>query len=398
MFSRMIGAILLVIAMSIGGGLLALPVVTAGINFWYTAGLLVIVWFITTWCSLFILEVSLWLPEDTNLIAMAQKTLGLPGKILTWVLFLLMLYCIMCVYISGGGDLISGYLNAHGLCVSHQFSAVLFSLLLGAVVWHGVTLIDYTNRALMFVKLGSYVVLLVLMAPLIKASPVPGQHPHLYTLSLAIMPAIFSFGYAIVIPSLRSYLRGHVPYLKRAILIGSLIPLLCFICWIYTVQGVIAPADLQQAQQSGQVVSTINTMLAASGGIWVSIMTHLFTTICLLTAFLAVSLSLSDFIADGLSKPKKGFNKWLIYSLTFAPPLLIVMIKPTVFIRAIHYAGVLVVLLSMLLPTIMVWRGRTLSVSKESSYRVIGGFFSVGLMLCITTLLLFFAIFKSLTH
>ena len=45
-----------------------------------------------------------------------------------------------------------------------------------------------------------------------------------------IMVIINSFGYAIILPSLRSYFKSDVRMLRRAILIGSAIP--HYILWI----------------------------------------------------------------------------------------------------------------------------------------------------------------------
>jgi len=57
MNSRVIGSILLIIAMSIGAGLLSLPVITAATGFFHATVMLIVIWLIIIVGALFILEV-----------------------------------------------------------------------------------------------------------------------------------------------------------------------------------------------------------------------------------------------------------------------------------------------------------------------------------------------------
>jgi tyrosine-specific transport protein len=390
MNSKVIGSILLIVAMSIGGGLLSLPVVTAAGGFFNSTLLLIFTWLVITIGSLFILEICLRSPKGSNLISMSRDTLGLPGQIITGLFYLLMLYCIMCVYVSGGTDLIHSIFQSLNIKINTGFSTILFVFILGCFVWHGIKLVDHTNRALMTGKMAVYFLLILILAPSVHLNNLPSGS--FYALSGAVMPAIFSFGYSIIIPSLCTYLDGNVKQLRAAVLIGSFIPLICFIIWNYTVQGTLTQEHLMSINQSGKVISQLNAGLSSIGNPWVTTIIHLFTSICLLTAFLAVSLSLSDVIANGIHKPKQGKNKWLIYALTFLPPVVIIIFRPFIFITAIQYAGILVVGLLILLPTLMVWRSRQVhKLAKNEPYRVPGGIFIVFGMLMASGFLLFFA-------
>ncbi len=392
MNSRVIGSILLIVAMSIGGGLLSLPVVTAASGFWYSSLMLCVIWLVSTLGALFILEVCLWFPDGANLMSMAKKTLGLPGQMLMWFFYLLMLYCILCAYVSGGTDLVNSIWQSLHISAPDWLSTILFVAVLGTFVWHGIRLIDHTNRALMTAKMSIYMLLVIILIPAVHVNNLPSGT--LTAITMAIMPAIFSFGYAIIIPSLRTYLQGDVKKLRLVVLIGSFIPLVCFILWDYIVQGTMPKEQLLAMANNGQVVSQLNAGLSEAGNPWIITLTHIFTTICLLTAFLAVSLSLSDFIANGLNKQKLGWNKTLIYALTFLPPLFIILFNPYIFITAIRYAGIFVVVILMLMPTLMVIRGRAQSFAIGAPYRVPGGVITTSIMLLASLGLLGFAIFQ----
>lgn len=394
MNSRVIGSILLIIAMSIGAGLLSLPVITAATGFFHATVMLIVIWLIITVGALFILEVCLWLPEGANLVSMSRSTLGVTIQIFTWLSYLLMMYCALCVYISGGTDLIQEIWQSFHIKIYTWVSTVIFVFVFGAIVWHGIKLIDYTNRALMTSKMLAYVLLIVIIAPTVHASNLPSGP--LKALPGMAMPAIFSFCYASIIPSLRSYLKSNRKELLLVILIGSFIPLLCFIIWNYTVQGSITQQELVRIAHSGTVLSQLNARLSAVGNPWVVTTIHIFTSVCVLTAFLSIALSLSDFISNGIKREKKGKNKWLIYGLTLLPPLLITASHPNIFIASIRYSGILVVVLLVLLPTLMAWKGRyNKALTQNAIYRVPGGVITTSAMLAISIILLILAWFKA---
>ena len=391
MYSRVVGSILLIVAMSVGGGLLSLPVVTAAGGFLHSTLLLIVIYLVMTTGALFILEVCLWLPEGTNFISMARDTLGHYAKVPIWLCYIMMLYCIICIYISGGTDIINSVWQSMHIKMASWVSSLLFVLIFGSVVWHGIRLIDQTNRMLMSGKIIAYVLLVVILVPAVSIDNLPSGS--LSALSGAMMPVIFSFGYAIVIPSLRSYLNSNVKQLRIAVVVGSFIPLLCFIIWNYVVQGTMTQAQLVAISHSGKVVSELNAGLSTIANPWLTTITHIFTTICILTAFLSVSLSLSDFIADGVNRKKVGKDKWLIYALTFLPPLAIILFHPYIYIITMRYAGILVVVVLMLLPTLMVWKGRrNKAFTATAQYRVLGGSVTIVLMALIAIVLLVFAV------
>jgi tyrosine-specific transport protein len=86
---------------------------------------------------------------------------------------------------------------------------------------------------------------------------------------------------------------------------------------------------------------------------------QIFAFFAILTSFLSVAISFVDFLADGLSIPKKGSGKAILAFLTLGPPLMFALYDPTVFLSALNYAGGYgTVVLFGILPALMVWQGR----------------------------------------
>ena len=85
---------------------------------------------------------------------------------------------------------------------------------------------------------------------------------------------------------------------------------------------------------------------------------RLFISISMLTAFLGVSLGLTDFLADGLKRKKTGMDALFVYGAAFLPPLLLVFYKPYMFLVAMSFAGVCCIVILVFLPACMAWAGR----------------------------------------
>ena len=388
---RVLGSVFLIVAMSIGGGLLSLPFATSTTGLMASFSMMFLVWLVMTCAAFYILEVCLSLPRGANLMSMAQVTLRKPYAVVFTACYLCMLYSILCVYLSGGTDLVNSVFLFFSFKKINILSTCIFMFALGVITWCGMRWVDYTNRLLMCLKALFFLMLVVSLSHFTMHTPHwLGHTQHLPSI---VMPIIFSFGYAIIIPSLRDYLDDNVRQLRYVIFIGSLIPLMCFYLWVFLVQSVIPHDQILKIAKSGEVVSGLNLYLAHLKIPMLTMVTHCFTTICLLTAFLGVSLSLSDFLADLLSREKKGKNKVLIFSLTFLPPLFLTAGSPDLFLEAIQYAGIFVVVVLMAYPIAMAFSARKNNLTNKTHYKFTGGYPLMAFLMLVTILFLCVAVY-----
>jgi len=362
MNSKLIGGILLVTGTTIGAGMLALPIATAQLGFWGSLVLLISGWAIMMASAYLFLEVNLWLPANTNLISMAGATLGKGGQAVTWVVYLLLMYSILSAYTAGGGDLFHYVLTSAHLDISRSMSSVLFTSLFGLVVYFGIRAVDYVNRGLMLGKMGSYLILVVLILPFISPTLLDAGEFKNIVSPTSITVTALAFGNLIIIPSLRTYFGSDVKSLRKAIFIGTLIPLVCYIAWDLVTLGVIPLQGLYgfdtvlKSSDSNSALLIALTHILQKG--YIANFAKFFTSICMATSFLSVALSLSDFLSDGLKIKKQGVGSLVVAFATFLPPLCIVLWNPGIFMRGLNYGGLCCLILMVLLPALMVWRGR----------------------------------------
>ena len=396
MKNKYLGGTLLVIGTSIGGGMLALPITTASLGFTNTLVLLLVGWTLMTSSALLLLEVNLWFPKDSHLITMAAATLGPVGKIAVWVIYLLLLYALLSAYLTGGADVLQHILATMGGQLSRISALLLLTAGLGALVCCGIHTVDYVNRGLMLVKLtvlalliGGLVPSVTYTQPLFRVSHIPSQ------LGTSTMVILTSFGFAVMVPSLRAYCDESPWLVRKSILLGSIIPLISYSLWEFVIRGIIPEkgsislASLaQSAQPTSQLLATLSYFVHQPILRWLA---KTFTSVCLATSFLGVALSLCDFLSDALkTQPRIIPSRFFACLLTLLPPLLVAGYYPQAFIAALSYAGILCILLLVILPNLMAWRGRY-HLNYAGRYQVIGGKYLLVSLLSLALLLLLFS-------
>jgi len=387
-YSKYLGGVLLIVGTSIGGGMLALPMANAEAGLLPSSLALLLCWLIMTCGAFLILEVNLYVPPGKNMVSMAYETLKAPGLIITWVTYLLLLYTLLSAYISGGSDVLQGVLTRFHIKLLDWQSTTLFTLAFGLIVYGGIQKVDWANRLLMFGKLGIYFILIFFIAPSVEFEHWTRSMPEAVPNTLMIL--IASFGFAIIVPNLREYFNEDIKSLKSVILVGSLIPLLCYFAWDAVIIGTI-PSEGNQGlitltQSTHPTTDLANQLALIIHNPMIDRLFRTFTSICMLTAFLGVALCMMSFLGDGLKLEQRGYQGLALALITFVPPFVLVLFLPGAYLSALRYAGMLCVILLVMLPALMTLFGRR---TFDGPFKVPGGALPPLLLLAASIGLLF---------
>nr|GLL43286.1 uncharacterized protein LOC109193135 [Ipomoea trifida] len=301
-------AIFLVAGTTIGAGILAIPAVTQESGFLASAVTCIGCWIFMVTTGLLIAEVNV-------------KT--------------------MCELGSGGVD------GQHYHC--RWETATLFSLLLGGLTLFGSQrIIGAVNGALVLGIIASFTALVVVASgdlhweALLKAN---------FEAAPQSIPIIaLSFVYQNVVPVLCTNLEGDLSKVRSAIILGTAIPLALFLVWNGVILGTIG------APETGldKIVDPLQQLRSANG---VGPIVDVFSLFAIATSYIGFILGLSDFLADLLKLPS-GQNT-LPYLLTVVPPLILSLLDPEIFFKALDFAGTYgVLVLFGLLPAAMAWSDR----------------------------------------
>lgn len=361
------GATLLVAGTCIGGGMLALPIVTAEAGFLPAVAMFGFVWAVMVCTGLCYLEASLWLKKDANLISMSGATMGRPGKTLAWTVYLAFFYCLTVAYVVGGGTIIGDILG-----VPDHIASLGFVLFISPFIFLGPSAVNRLNWVLMGGLIASYIAFVVLGFPYVEPESLTRVN---WSESLIAIPTAFTaFGYQGVIPTVASYLNYDFKRVRRAVLLGSGIPLIVYCIWEALILGVV-PLEgehglLQTLEMGRTAAHPLGFILGKKS---ISVLAEVFGFFALATSFLGVTLPLRDFLADGLRIKKTRGGRLGLVLMIMIPVLLIAKLDPTLFLTALKYAGGYGgAIILVLLPTLIVFVGRY-RLKWKASFTVFGG-------------------------
>ncbi|MDH5886578.1 amino acid permease [Vibrio splendidus] len=360
----MMGSSLIIAGTALGAGMLAIPMVLAQFGLLYGTLLMVLICFGTTYAALLLLEATIKAGGGLGLNSIARKTLGKQGQLLTNGLLYALLICLLMAYILGAGDLLSKLLSNFGVELTATTSQVVFTLLAGAVVASGTGVIDKLNRALFFVMLASLFATMVFLAPSMTQENLMQVTSHDHVDLIKTSAILFtSFGFMVVIPTLVSYNHEATDkQLRNMVIVGSLIPLVCYLCWLFAVVG-----NLSEEQfRSFKNVSDLMAAFEAQSP-WVGNVLSTFTGLALLTSFFGVAMSLFNQNKDMFNQ-----NTTVTYCISFILPLAGSLLAADKFLQVLNYAGIILVFLAVFVPLVMVHKQRFMKVA-EDRYSAEGG-------------------------
>lgn len=349
----LIGGTLLVAGTCIGGGVLALPVLTSMGGFIPSLALYLLCWAFMACTGLLYLEVTHWMDGESNIVSMAEKTLGSLGKTFAWAVYLFFFYSLTLAYIVGCGKLMTQVFS-----IPEWAGPIVFVAIFAPFVFAGARAVGRINFLLM-IGLGiSFLSFLLIGYSFVNTELLMQKN---WSLSVLALPVIFAaFGFQGIVPTLSTYMNRDLKKTRIAILAGSFLPLISYVIWQWLILGIVpayGEGGLVEAMHQGEnavqpLKNFINNPNAYVFG-------QFFAFFALTTSFFGVTLGLKDFIADGLKIEKDTKGKVILSAIVFLPPLAIGVTNPDIFLTALGIAGGFgSALLLGLLPILMVWSGR----------------------------------------
>jgi amino acid permease len=355
-------AIATLVGVTIGAGIMGIPYVISKSGLIVGAAHILVIGLLMLFLNLFVAEIVLRTKGNHQLMGYAAKYLGKTGK---WIMALSMVIGVsgaLLAYLIGGGSALS-------------------SIFGGDIFWFGIGFFAFCSfivfKGLDFVKsieLVSVSALLVLVFVIIAVN------------LLNVNPANFSIGdgdpflpYGVVlfafigmsaIPEMREELANNYKEMKKAVIIGTCIPIV-----VYLLFGL-----------STVLVSGIGTTEVASIGLGKSLgsgmtlLTSLFAIFNMATSFIILGLALKEMYRYDLNM---GNMKSLVLALGL--PLLIFVLGFRDFITPLGIAGSFTGGIDGILIVLMLWRAREKS-DRKPEFKV-GFVYPLGALIIIMFLL-----------
>ncbi len=377
---KLFGSSLILSGTALGAGMLGIPMALAQFGFTVSLILMLVIFIGTTYGALLLTEACTKTSQTGGMNSVAQLSLGTGGKYFINFFFYMLLICILVAYILGIGDLFHNLLAGLGFDVPQQVCYTVFSFIMAVVIIAGKSYIDLLNRVLFILMITMLITVVVSLFTNIHLDYLEQTPDFLWKDVVKHSTTIFtSFASMVVIPSLVMYNKEATPkQMRNMILLGSIIPLVCYLTWLFAIIGNLGTAEISQ-------FDNISELIAAFGGSSGTLKTiiAIFSALALVTSFLGVSMALFDQNKDAIAgivkrtKLEEGkVTAILIFVLTFILPLLVTGLFSNKFLNMLDYAGITLVFLAVWGPLAMAWNVRKPSfkiATAEHAYTAGGG-------------------------
>lgn len=387
-----LGGTMIIAGTAIGAGMLALPMISAGMWIYWSILLMGLTWVLMLRASQAILEVNLHYEPGSSFHTLVRDTLGPAWSAVNGIAVAFVLYILVYAYVSGGGSTVQQTMMAiTGTDPGTLSSSLFFSLVLVACVWWSTRFVDRLSVILMGAMVLTFVLsmsgmLSQIRLPVLLDSGEGGSGGAAVFIWCALSTYLTSFCFHASVPSLVKYFGKRPADINACLRYGTLIALACYVAWIIAADGVISREQFKSVIAAGGNVGDL--IRAAGAGIdshFVLRMLEAFSFFAVATSFLGAGLGLFDYIADLCRFDDSVMGRTKTTVVTFLPPLAGGLLKPDGFLAAIGWAGLAATIWSVIVPALMLRASRCKY--PEAGYRTPGGNVTVCLLLvygCVT--------------
>lgn len=294
-------------------------------------------------------ELAVNRPHTQGILTMARQTLGHRGAIAGGLIYCFLHYALLVAYLARGGEILHAATGNFGLPA--WSGPCLCALCLGSpLVFGSHRFVTRINSLLLLGAIAVFCIPIVFCLP--QITPARLLVAHWEAIARPIPVLLVALVFHNTLPTVSAQLDGNIPRIRRAILIGSAIPLVMFLIWNVVILGSTDPMVFSNAARFDPI-----EQLAAresSGLLPASIL--LFSGLAIATSFIGFVYGLLEFYGD--LWPAGGRRA---FALVLVPPLLCALAIPEAFFTALDYAGIFgITILFGILPAAMAWQQRRL--------------------------------------
>lgn len=343
-------AITTLIGTIVGAGILAIPYVVSQSGFLIGFIIIVLLGLGILFLNLLVGEIVLRTKQQHQLTGYAEKYLGKWGKRVMTFSLLFSLYGALTAYLIGEGETLKS--------IFHFGTPLMYSLIFFTITF----LIIYKGvKAAGKVELILIALLLLVITLIGIFSYEDINADYLTTTNLAkfFIPygvIFFAFiGYP-AIPEMQEELEQERGRMKKAIIIGSLIPIVLYVCFTFFVVGIIGLENFELLEPN-QRIATIALSVYSSPIL--GTFANIVAVLAMFTSFLTIGIALTE-----VYEYDYFFSRRKALLVAFSIPVLVTIFKLSTFITVIAITGAVAGGLEGILIILMYWKAKFLGERK----------------------------------
>ena len=351
-------AALMITGTTIGVGILGLPIQTGLAGVLPSLVATLAMWAVMLTTGWIIAHGIIACDEPIDISTLVYRKLGTPGRVMTVVGYLVLIYGSITAHLAAGAQILSTLTGAE---LSADMSLLVFFGVATFIALLGVGLVEKINS---FLMAGMFLAFCVLLFETTSAVDVARFAHRDWRFLVSTIPILAcALCYQMIVPSVCRVLDYDSRAVMKALIIGSSIPVLINTLWMLAVVGALpltgnADHTILAAFRKGEAATV--PLAAALNSTVISRFALIFSLVVLVSSYVLQSTAVIGFFED-LLPMRPGRKRWgASILLAFIPPLAVVFIYPGIFLDALDVVGGgSIVLLFCIIPSLMLLRDNT---------------------------------------
>ena len=365
-------AVCIIIGTVIGAGVLGIPYVIAKAGFLIGLIQLVIIGLLVLFMNLFLGEVVLRTNGNHQLTGYVEIYLGKTFKFLMFLSMVLGIYGALIAYLIGEGASLSAIFSGNPLIYS-----IIFFIIVTFIVHKGIKTLAGSEFIMSIVTLMVIFVIIILSSQKFNINNLVDLNIPMIFLPYGAI--LFAYLGTVSIPEVKEELIKNRKLMKRAIIIGSLIPIFVYVLFALFIVGATGIETTE--------ISTIG--LGNLLGLKMIILGNLFAIFAMFTSFIALAYALKEMYQYDYKLSKSSS----LILTCLVPFIIFLLIRDfTSFIDLISITGALFGGLDGILIVLMYWKAKKMS-QRKPEYSM-SGHYLIG---CLIMLIFFVGIILTLS-
>ncbi len=334
----------------IGAGILGMPYAIAKVGFLPGIFLILLIGVSFIFLNLFLGEVILRTKGQHQLTGYAEKYLGPWGKKLMTFSMLVSIYGALSAYLIGIGIALQTIFKSS----SATPYIILFFLVGFFIVYRG---IKSTGKAELI--LVSFLIVVIVAIGLFSLDNINPAHFSGYDLGKLLLPygvVVFAFVGSAAIPEIQEELGNQKKKMKKAIIIGSVIPIIIYTLFTVVMMGLIGIEQFELLEPNQRIATVALSIYSTP---LFGLFANILAVLTMSTSFFTLGLALLEMYQFDYGTSRKA-----ALLLTFIFPLLVAVFKLTTFIAILGITGVFSGGLDGILVVLMYWKAKLLGERK----------------------------------
>ncbi len=372
------GGACIIASVCVGAGMLGIP--TSGAGAWtvWTLFILLLTMIMMGLSGSFLLEAY---QKYDHRVSFSSVTLDLLGAKVNAINNLAVYFVggiLLYAYTTVSGNILTGLLGTISFLgdSSTKLYATIFVLVFSSLVWHSTKAVDRISVLLIILMFLTFIFSisgLAINIEIDKLLDLNNQSGEYSKYAIALLPvALTSFGYHHSVTTMRAYYKDERKAFF-AILGGISIALILYVLWVMSVFGNLGRNDFAPViAQGGDVNVLIDALGTVVDSQSVKNTINAFSIAAILSSFIGVGLGVFDYLADFFKFDNSKQGRLKSWAVTFLPPLILSVLYPLGFLKAIGYAGAVATIWTCIIPAILVKKVRE-SENYAPNFKTKGG-------------------------